>query len=148
MRTRRLGKTDLQVSELSLGGLFVSSVGGEFEQGRKAILRALDIGINYVDTAPSYANSEEVLGKVFPEIDSPFVFSTKIGGRPQPFEPQNPAHLRQSVEESLKLLNRDAIDILFVHEPERPGQYDWWTDKENIPASCALRASVARPPTP
>jgi aryl-alcohol dehydrogenase-like predicted oxidoreductase len=130
MRTRRLGKTDLQVSELSLGGLFVSSVGGEFEQGRKAILRALDLGINYVDTAPSYANSEEVLGKVFPEIDSPFVFSTKLGGRPQPFEPQNPAHLRQSVEESLKLLNRDAIDILFVHEPERPGQYEWWADKE------------------
>ncbi len=131
MRTRRLGKTNLQVSELSLGGLFVSSVGGEFEQGRQAILRAFDLGVNYVDTAPSYANSEEVLGKVFPEIDQSFAFSTKLGGRPQPFEPQNPTHLRQSVEESLRLLKRDAIDILFVHEPERPGQYDWWADKEH-----------------
>ena len=60
MKTRILGRTGLQVSELSLGGLFVSSVGGEFEQGRRATLRALELGVNYIDTAPTYANSEEV----------------------------------------------------------------------------------------
>ena len=130
MNYRTLGKTGLQVSELSLGGLFVSSVGGEFEQGREATRRALELGINYIDTAPGYANSEEVLGRALEGVDAPFILSTKLGGRPQPFEPQNPDHLRQSVEESLRLLGREQIDILMVHEPDRPGQYDWWADAE------------------
>jgi aryl-alcohol dehydrogenase-like predicted oxidoreductase len=131
MRMRPLGQTGLEVSELSLGGLFVSSHGGDFAQGRAATLRALELGVNYVDTAPTYRDSEEVLGRVLPEVDTPFYLSTKIGGRPQPFEPQNPDHLRQSVEESLRLLKRDHIDLLMVHEPERPGFYDWWTDRDN-----------------
>lgn len=62
MKTRKLGKTGLEVSELALGGLFVSSVGGEYEQGKRAIHRAPELGVNYIDTAPGYANSEEVIG--------------------------------------------------------------------------------------
>ncbi len=127
MKTRTLGRTGLQVSELSLGGLFVSSVGGDFEQGRRATLRALELGVNYIDTAPTYANSEEVLGRFLEGVDTPVILSTKLGGRPSPFEPQNKDHLRRSLEESLKLLGRDAVDILMIHEPERPGQYEWWT---------------------
>ncbi len=42
------------------------------------------------------------------------------------------SQLRESVQESLRLLGRDVIDILFVHEPDRPKQYAWWTDPENI----------------
>jgi len=130
MRYRTLGRTGLEVSELALGGLFVSSVGGEYAQGRAAILRALELGINYIDTAPGYANSEEALGRALEGVDAPFILSTKLGGRPRPFEPQNAGHLRQSVEESLRLLRRDRIDILMIHEPDRPGQYDWWTDPD------------------
>lgn len=130
MRRRVLGRTGLEVGELSLGGLFISSVGGEFEQGRAAILRALELGVNFVDTAPSYANSEEVLGRVLDGVDPPVIMSTKLGARPDPFEPQNPDHLRQSVEESLRLLKRDYVDILMVHEPDRPRQHDWWEDGE------------------
>ena len=63
MERRRLGGTDMLVSRLSLGGLFVSSYGAEFEEGKRAILRGLELGVNYFDTAPTYANSEEVLGK-------------------------------------------------------------------------------------
>ena len=40
--------------------------------------------------------------------------------------------MRQSVDESLRLLKRDYIDVLLVHEPDRPGQYDWWTDYDNF----------------
>lgn len=130
MNTRVLGRTGLRVSELSLGGLFVSSVGGDFEQGRQATLRALDLGVNYIDTAPTYANSEEVLGRFLEGVASPVILSTKLGGRPSPFEPRNKDHLRRSLEESLRLLRREAVDILMVHEPERPGQYDWWTNME------------------
>ena len=131
MKRRVLGKTGLEVSELGLGGLYVSSFGAEYEEGRRAILRALDLGVNYVDTAPGYANSEEVIGKALEGIESPYVLSTKLGGRPRPFRPQDRDCLMRSVETSLALLGRDTIDILMIHEPDRPGQYDWWPDFEH-----------------
>ena len=128
MQKRILGRTGLEVSRLSLGGLFVSSVGALFDDARAAVHRAVELGVNYVDTAPGYGNSEEVLGRILPEVDAPLVLSTKLGGRPEPFKPQDRDCLMQSVEESLRLLQRDRIDILMVHEPDRPGQYDWWQD--------------------
>ena len=128
MKTRPLGKTGLNVSELAMGGLFVSSIGGEYEQARAAVHRALELGVNYIDTAPGYLNSEEVLGKALEDVTAPYVISSKLGGRPQPFKPQDAGALKQSVEESLRLLKRDTIDILMIHEPDRPGQYNWWAD--------------------
>jgi len=128
MEKRTLGRTDLTVSRLSLGGLFISSVGGEFQQARRAILRAAELGMNYVDTAPGYANSEEVLGRVLPDVKQPLYVSTKLGGRPRPFDPKNKDQLRWSLEESLRLLGRDYVDILFIHEPDRPQYYDWFED--------------------
>jgi len=132
MKTRRLGKTGLEVSELSLGGLFISSFGAEYEEAKKTILRALELGVNYIDTAPTYANSEEVIGKVLQDISKPVILSTKLGGRPQPFNPQDRDCLMRSFRESLRLLKRDYIDILMIHEPDRPGQYDWWSDPEHF----------------
>jgi aryl-alcohol dehydrogenase-like predicted oxidoreductase len=128
MRYRTLGRTGLPVSELGLGGLFVSRVGGDRAQATAAVRRALDLGVNWVDTAPSYADSEEVLGLALSGVTQPYSLSTKLGGRPQPFDPKDKAALRRSVEESLRLLKRDHIDLLMVHEPDRPGQYDWWDE--------------------
>jgi aryl-alcohol dehydrogenase-like predicted oxidoreductase len=132
MNKRILGRTGLEVTQLGLGGLFVSSIGGQFEESRKAALRALDLGVNFVDTAPSYFNSEEVLGKIMESNTKPLILSTKLGGRPQPFLPQDKGCLMKSVEESLRLLKRDFIDIMMVHEPDRPAQFDWWTDPEEV----------------
>ncbi len=130
MKKRTLGRTGLAVSELSLGGLFVSSHGAAFAQSKQAVLRALELGVNYIDTAPTYFDSEEVLGEALECVETPFYLSTKIGGRLTPFRPQDPACLRRSVEESLARLKRDRVDILMVHEPDRPRMYDWWTDEE------------------
>jgi aryl-alcohol dehydrogenase-like predicted oxidoreductase len=141
MKTRTLGRTGLEVSELALGGLFVSKVGGEFEQGRLAILKAVELGVNYIDTAPGYADSEAVIGQVLPEIEEPLIMSTKLGGRPQPFMPQDRGALMASIEESLRLLGRDRIDILMIHEPDRPGQYDWWPNL-NLPGADTYAAPV------
>ena len=133
MEKRILGRTGLEVSVLGMGGLFVSKVGGrEREEAYQAVRRALELGVNYVDTAPSYADSEEVLGGALEGVPQPYYISTKLGGRPQPFNPQDKDALRQSVEESLRLLKRDYIDILMIHEPDRPGQYDWWSDYDNF----------------
>ncbi|HEY8743096.1 MAG TPA: aldo/keto reductase [Chloroflexota bacterium] len=131
MEQRTLGRTGLQVSVLGMGGLFVSRVGGnDREEARSAVRRALELGVNYVDTAPNYADSEEVLGYALAGATQSFYLATKLGGRPQPFDAKDGQALRQSVAESLRLLRRDTIDILFIHEPDRPGQYDWWTDEE------------------
>jgi aryl-alcohol dehydrogenase-like predicted oxidoreductase len=128
MRYRLLGRTGVQVSELGLGGLFISRIGGDRGQAIAAVRRALELGVNWVDTAPSYADSEEVLGMALEGVSEPYYLSTKLGGRPQPFDPKDKAALRRSVEKSLRLLKRDHIDLLLVHEPDRPGQYDWWDD--------------------
>jgi aryl-alcohol dehydrogenase-like predicted oxidoreductase len=132
MRYRTLGKTGLEVSELGLGGLFVSSFGAERDQACRAVHRALELGVNYVDTAPGYGDSEEVLGMALEGVEQPYILSTKLGGRPQPFDAQDKDGLRRSVEESLCLLKRDQIDILMIHEPDRPGQYDWFPDWEHF----------------
>ncbi len=143
MRYRTLGRTGLKVSELGMGGLFISSVGAERDEGILAVRRALELGVNYVDTAPGYANSEEVLGAALENVEEPYILSTKLGGRPIPFNPQDKDMLRRSVETSLRLLRRDYIDILMIHEPDRPGQYDWFPDWENFHGPvCELLAEL------
>lgn len=132
MHHRILGKTGLHISELGFGSLFTSVLGPGFEESKQAVLRALESGINFFDTAPAYANSEEVLGRILAGIKTPFTLCTKLGGRPQPFDARNKQHLKQSVEESLRLLHREVIDVLFIHEPDRPLQYDWWSDPEAV----------------
>lgn len=132
MNYRTLGKTGLLVSELSMGGLFIASFATVRDEARRAIHRALELGVNYFDTAPTYGDSEQVLGDALAGITPPPILSTKLGGRPQPFNPQDKDVLRRSVEESLCHLRRDHIDILMIHEPDRPGQYDWFTDRDRF----------------
>ncbi|MBI2941581.1 MAG: aldo/keto reductase [Chloroflexi bacterium] len=134
MEKRILGRTGLEVSALGYGVAWVSRLGGVArEDARRAVRRALELGITHFDTAPSYADSEEVLGYALAGVPADsYSVSTKVGGRPQPFDPRDKAALRRSVEESLRLLKRDYVDILMVHEPDRPGQYDWWSDWDNL----------------
>lgn len=132
MRYRILGKTGIKVSELSLGGgMFHSSDKESLEKTGQIVHLALDLGVNYIDTAPAYGDSEMVLGEAMDGVKNPYIISTKFGNRPKPFNPQDKDALRRSIDESLRLLRRDSIDILFVHEPDRPGQYDWFPDREN-----------------
>jgi aryl-alcohol dehydrogenase-like predicted oxidoreductase len=135
MKTKILGRTGLAVSELALGGLFLASWFATPEQSAATVRRAVELGVNFIDTAPGYGNSEEALGQALRALGdtaAPLILSTKLGGRPQPFNPQDKASLRASVEESLGLLGRDQVDILMIHEPDRPGQHDWWSDWENF----------------
>lgn len=132
MQTRRLGRTDLDISVLSIGGLYTSSLAGGESETRRIMQRAIDLGINAIDTAPAYADSELTVGQAINGMKAPLIITTKLGGRPQPFNPQDINALRASVDESLKLLGRDHIDILMVHEPDRPQQYPWWTSYDPL----------------
>jgi aryl-alcohol dehydrogenase-like predicted oxidoreductase len=134
LKQRALGRTGLSVSEVSLGGLFTSSLGGGLKETIRALETAIDLGINYVDTAPTYGDSEQVLGEALRAIGRKargLIVSTKLGGRPQPFDPLDAGGLRSSVDESRRLLGRETIDILMIHEPDRPQMYGWWTDPQN-----------------
>ena len=128
MEMRRLGRTDLEVSVLSIGGLYTSSLAGGINETKRIINRAVELGINAIDTAPAYADSEATVGAAIKEVDSPLIMTTKLGGKPQPFDPQSADALRLSVEDSLRVLGRDHIDLLMIHEPDRPQQYPWWTN--------------------
>lgn len=135
MQKRRLGNTDLMVSPLTLGGLFTSDLGGGVDATVETLTQAFDLGINFIDTAPAYANSEETIGKALKRVTNipdDLVISTKFGGRPQPFDPQDKNALIGSAEESLRLLGREVLEVLIIHEPDRPQQYPWWTDPQRV----------------
>lgn len=119
-----LGRTSMTVSQLGLGGLWLESEA----EARSTVITALDGGITYFDTAPAYGDSELFLGQAFRDANVPIVVSTKLGGRPDPFDPRDPRALVESAQRSLALLGRERIDLLILHEPDRTLQYDWWTD--------------------
>jgi aryl-alcohol dehydrogenase-like predicted oxidoreductase len=121
-----LGRTGLEVSRLGLGGLWLQD--DDQPTVNRVVAAAVAAGINYVDTAPGYGASEAVLGYALARTDDVVVVSTKLGGRPEPFNPQSASALIDSVRTSCELLGRDRIDMLMIHEPDRTGQYNWWTD--------------------
>jgi aryl-alcohol dehydrogenase-like predicted oxidoreductase len=134
LNKRILGRSGLKVSELALGGLFISSHGTDRVSAAAIIKRAWELGINYIDTAPGYMDSEAVLGEALNKIDAEFIISTKLGYKPEPFDPQNREFLQKAFKQSLTNLKREKVDILMIHEPDRyddPNFMDWWSDKEN-----------------
>ena len=115
MKKRVLGRTGLEVGELSMGGLFVASFAAGQAEASAAVRRAFELGVNYIDTAPGYGNSEEALGVALEGLDFDYYIATKLGGKPTPFNPQDKDALLFSFEESLRLLKRDSVDILMIH---------------------------------
>jgi aryl-alcohol dehydrogenase-like predicted oxidoreductase len=149
LKKRFLGRTGIEVSELALGGLFISSFGAERATAVDVIKHAWKLGINYIDTAPRYRDSEEVLGEALSKIDQDFIVSTKIGYNPEPFEAKNPEFLRSAFKQSLRKLRKKSVDILMIHEPDRwrdPNYMDWWDDCKNYtgPVSDILAESVEK----
>ncbi|MHC5057987.1 MAG: aldo/keto reductase [Planctomycetota bacterium] len=132
MRKRILGRTGLEVGELSLGAAFVTG-GEEGSAGALPVVRrALELGMDLADTSADYGESERALGAALHEIGKPCIVSTKLGPRDDTFDPKDKGCLRRIVEQSLEHLHRDAIDIPMVHEPDRPGQFDWYDDTERF----------------
>ena len=130
MKKRILGRTGLEVGELSLGGAFVTGGEDGFEGSLPVVRRALELGINLADTSADYGDSEEALGWALEEIGKPCIVSTKLGPPPgwTDFNPKDKDRLKRVVELCLENLRRDVIDIMMVHEPDRPGQFDWYED--------------------
>ena len=128
MEKRILGRTGLEVGALSLGAAFATRGEEGFDGAKNIIFEALELGLNLIDTSADYGDSEAGVGEAMKDINQPCIISTKLGPRSKDFDPKNKGQLRAIVEESLRLLHRETIDILMIHEPDRPGQFDWWDD--------------------
>lgn len=122
MKYRRLGRTELQVSEVGFGGAGIGHVWGQTtdEECVNAIRRALELGINFFDTSPRYGGgkSEENLGQGLKGHRHEAVIATKF--RLQSEDdlagvPAMAAAVQDSVDASLKRLGTDYVDLLQVH---------------------------------
>jgi D-threo-aldose 1-dehydrogenase len=121
MKTRRFGRTGLDISEMVFGGGFVGGIiiHAEEDTKRAAIRRALDAGVNWIDTAPLYGQSETALGWLLAEIDetpnlpTPHL-STKVGIDLDGLGDIT-GQVERSMTESLQRLDRPAVDLMQLH---------------------------------
>jgi len=139
MAHRPLGKSGLRVSPIGFGGFkigrnektkYAAAYDLPEESAVAALLNGLlDLGINYIDTAPAYGTSEERIGRLISHRRSEFVLGTKVGetfaGGVSTYEFSSAA-LRESVERSLRRLRTDALDILLLHSDGR----DLWIQRD------------------
>jgi aryl-alcohol dehydrogenase-like predicted oxidoreductase len=122
MQYRTLGRTGIQVSPYALGALmFATSMGNTPGDSARIIGKALDAGINFVDTADAYGDSEEVVGKALEGRRDDVVLATKFS-RPAGQDPNQQGASRRwivtAAENSLRRLRTDYIDIYQLHLPD------------------------------
>ncbi|HEY2419929.1 MAG TPA: aldo/keto reductase [Neobacillus sp.] len=119
MKKRRLGNSDLFVSELGLGCM---SIGTEEKTARSIIEAALEEGINYFDTADLYdfGENEKIVGQALKEVRQDVIIATKVGNRWNhdltgwSWDPSK-EYIKEAVKGSLKRLGTDYIDLYQLH---------------------------------
>jgi aryl-alcohol dehydrogenase-like predicted oxidoreductase len=125
MQYRTLGRTGIKVSPYALGALMLGATIGnpDHDDSVRIIHKALDAGINVVDTADAYSQgaSEEVVGKALKGRRDGVVVATKCG-RPMSDDPNQQGASRRwittAVENSLRRLQTDHIDLYQIHRPD------------------------------
>ncbi len=120
MNYREFGRTGLKVSELVFGGGFVGGILVHADDATKlaTLRRALQAGINWIDTAPSYGHgeSERALGWLLKEVAETPYLSTKVRLDIGDLS-DIPGQIERSVEASFERLQRDSVDLLQLHNP-------------------------------
>jgi aryl-alcohol dehydrogenase-like predicted oxidoreductase len=123
---RRLGTSGLEVSRLSFGAMTFGSqmppISNTDRAAAEALLeRAVDAGINLVDTADAYSRgeSEEILAPLLARHRDHLLLATKLGWGREHERPLSRENVTASVEDSLRRLGTDRIDVLYLHRPDR-----------------------------
>ena len=128
MRYRQLGATGIRVSEIGFGawGIGGNAKGAvaygpaDEDESRKALLQAVELGVNFFDTSDFYGfgHSEEVLGRALRPVRSKVAIATKVGflnaAGDQDF---SASHIERSLEASLRRLQTDYVDLYLLHSP-------------------------------
>ena len=128
MEKRPVAATGMAISPLGLGTVkFGRNQGVKYPQGfelpsdrevRELLALAFDLGINLLDTAPAYGLSEERIGKLLPNSRHEWIIETKVGEHFRDGESSfdfSAAGTRLSVENSLRLLKTDYLDMVLIH---------------------------------
>ena len=125
MRYRQLGRSGLTISVLGLGTVSFGRTCDE-EQAQAVVDEAIDLGVTFIDTGASYPMgadglSETILGKALRGRRDEVVLATKFGG-PREVHPNQATgsrrYIRKAVEESLRRLQTDHIDLYMIHVPD------------------------------
>jgi aryl-alcohol dehydrogenase-like predicted oxidoreductase len=139
MRYRKLGRTGIEISDIGFGSWGIGGkqwIGGSDEESRAALRRALELGVNFIDTALAYGDghSEELVGEIVRSAAGKVFVATKV----PPMNKKWPAkagvgieevfpydYVIRSTEESLRNLKMDAVDLQQLHVWNSE-----WTDRD------------------
>jgi aryl-alcohol dehydrogenase-like predicted oxidoreductase len=151
---RELGRTGLRVSEIGYGAWGIGAsgwIGAQEDESVRALNRAIDLGVNFVDTARGYGESERIVGRVLRERAGDEVYvATKVppknGMWPAP-DGLDPAdtfpgdHIRASLERSLRASGLEAFDVVQFHvwSDDWVGRGDWLEAIEALKKEGKLR---------
>ena len=126
MEYRQLGKSGLRVSKLCLGTM-VGFTEKNYDEAKRVVGEAIDLGVNFIDTADCYGESETVLGKILSENGKreKVVLATKFGwymGEGANDYGSGRKHIIEACENSLRKLKTDWIDLYIIHvmDPNAP----------------------------
>ena len=108
MKFRKLGKTGLNVSEISFGGIMLMDT--PQKEANQIVKNAVKKGINFFDVGPTYGNAQNILGPAL----KPFRDKVYLANKTEPG--QTKEQVRKDMEESLKLLDTDYFDLYQLHE--------------------------------
>jgi aryl-alcohol dehydrogenase-like predicted oxidoreductase len=153
---RKLGRTGLEVSEIGYGAWGIAGdawLGAKDEESLKALNRAVDLGLNFVDTALAYGegHSERLVGKVVAERDEAIHVATKVppknrqwpapaGLHPDEVFPGD--YVRECTERSLKNLRFEALEVQQFHvwQDEWIGEGDWLETVDELKKEGKIRS--------
>ncbi|MDT8999529.1 aldo/keto reductase [Paucibacter sp. APW11] len=152
MQYRRLGRSGLKVSELSLGSWVTYHNQVDTKSAAEMLAAAFDAGVNFFDNAEIYASgkSEEVMGEAFKQLKWPrlsYVVSTKFfwgltreGNTVNFKDTLNRKYLMQAIDGSLKRMQLDHIDLVYCHRPDphTPVEETVWAMSDMISQGKAL----------
>lgn len=149
MNYRRLGRSGLQVSELSIGSWVTYGKQVDHRLARESMAAARDHGVNFFDNAEVYSKgqSEDIMGRALKELAWPrvsYIVSTKLffGLKEEPNQHQtlNRKYLLNAIDGSLERLQLDYVDLVFCHRPDphTPIEETVWAMSDMISRGKAL----------
>jgi aryl-alcohol dehydrogenase-like predicted oxidoreductase len=129
MKLQPYGSTGAMTTKIGLGGAFLTS--SSFADGVATVHRALELGVRYFDTSPMYCRgaAQAVLGEALDGVVQEHLLATKLGYFAEPSRFHSLEALLTQFEENLRLLRRESVDTLQLHETDF---HHWWSTDESI----------------
>ena len=127
MNPQPYGSTNATTTKIGLGGAFITA--SSYADGVATVRRAFELGVRYFDTSPMYCQgaSQAVFGEALQGVTEDYLLATKLGYFADPSRYHSCTALITQFEENLRLLRRDHVDTLQLHEADF---HQWWSTDE------------------